>query len=484
MHIKPSKPSLLLIIILIIVSVIFISSLPKRIVHGDDAWFAEQAYWLAKDGVVRSELFRGRLDYETRQTFYLKLHIWQGALIALLPNWSIYNFKTISLIYLSFLLAGLFTIIRRFSSFESPNTYLILLILLLANGYLTEFAFVYRPEVSMSALGVWAFYNLLKYLEQNKLHNILISGLLTGLIVLFHLNGIIFVVAGVVLLIYSRNYKACVYFLVSSGLISAFYFIDVIYYNDYARFLAQSTYEPGLLDKDTTFFGFILSFINEPNRYFGHLREGTYSLLMFFVLLMGRKDILSNKQHKLTAIYLLALSVTLAFITPGKKPVYLILTMPYFLILVASQFERILNSGKAPGRTLVSLSLIYLLANQVFILQKFILHKNNLPRTQHEIITQYKIHNGARIAAPMSFVFNELPNFSIQEVTSYEIVARLDGDDPSKVDIGAYAKRFEREYIILPKWYIDDRKITSNRLSGYVYLGQNHGFYIYKLDNN
>ena len=84
----------------------------------------------------------------------------------------------------------------------------------------------------------------------------------------------------------------------------------------------------------------------------------------------------------------------------------------------------------------------------------------------------------------MSFVFNELPNFSIQEVTSYEIVARLDGDDPSKVDIGAYAKRFEREYIILPKWYIVDRKITSNRLSGYVYLGQNHGFYIYKLDNN
>jgi hypothetical protein len=32
-----------------------------RFPTGDDAWFAEQSYWLSKSGIVRSNFFKGML---------------------------------------------------------------------------------------------------------------------------------------------------------------------------------------------------------------------------------------------------------------------------------------------------------------------------------------------------------------------------------------------------------------------------------------
>jgi hypothetical protein len=341
-----NRSNLLIIFLLLIVSTIFLLSLPNRVQHGDDAWFAEQAYWLANDGVVRSELFRGILDYETRMSVYHKLHVWQGAIIASISGWSMYKFKIVSVMYLCIMMAGIWATIRRFGYSGHPQTIMILLILLLANGYLAEYSFVYRPEISMSALGIWAFYFLIKFKDKSRISNVLIAGFLSGLIVLFHLNGIIFVIAGTTLLLFYRSYLASVYFLLISLLISTFYFIDIIYFDDFSRFITQFTHDPALLDKDKTITGIISTFLSEPNRYFGHTREGTYSLLMLFVIVIARKNLWSNSYLKDTAIYLLVLSIMLSLITAGKKPYYLILTMPFFLILVSSQFNRIMSSGK------------------------------------------------------------------------------------------------------------------------------------------
>lgn len=37
----------------------FLFSLCNRIITADDAWFAEQAYWFARDGYVDTDLFEG-----------------------------------------------------------------------------------------------------------------------------------------------------------------------------------------------------------------------------------------------------------------------------------------------------------------------------------------------------------------------------------------------------------------------------------------
>ncbi len=54
------KVSLLLLIGALLVTCCY------RTEHFDDAWFAEQSYWLVKDGWVRSELFRGMNGWEDR----------------------------------------------------------------------------------------------------------------------------------------------------------------------------------------------------------------------------------------------------------------------------------------------------------------------------------------------------------------------------------------------------------------------------------
>lgn len=46
---------------------------------GDDAWFAEQSYWFDKEGIIRSEFFRGVLGWENQLLVSHKLFLVFGA---------------------------------------------------------------------------------------------------------------------------------------------------------------------------------------------------------------------------------------------------------------------------------------------------------------------------------------------------------------------------------------------------------------------
>ena len=54
---------------------------------GDDAWFAEQSYWLKETGIVRSNFFTGVLDWDKQLLVSHKLFLAVGAaLMALFGN--------------------------------------------------------------------------------------------------------------------------------------------------------------------------------------------------------------------------------------------------------------------------------------------------------------------------------------------------------------------------------------------------------------
>jgi hypothetical protein len=170
----------------------------------------------------------------------------------------------------------------------------------------------------------------------------------------------------------------------------------------------------------------------------------------------------------------------MAFIAAGKKPYYLILTMPFFFILAASQFNWILNAGKTQSRTLITLCFLYLIFNEGFIVKYLILEKNHLPQTHANVIKTFNIPEHSKIVAPIGFIFNELPGFQIQEIASYEVQARLQHEDPSQIDYGTYADKYDRYYIILTKDFVTNRNITNKRISGFDFLGQEDKFLVYK----
>jgi len=92
-----------LIIVFIPVAIIYLFSLWHNGIYADDSWFGEQAYWLAKTGIVKAETMKGLLGMDSRLFVYHKLNIILGAALVKLFGWSVYIFKFLTLsVYLLF----------------------------------------------------------------------------------------------------------------------------------------------------------------------------------------------------------------------------------------------------------------------------------------------------------------------------------------------------------------------------------------------
>ncbi len=84
-----------------------------RVCHFDDPWFAEQMYFLAQEGVVRSELKRGFLDWDQKLYVFHKLHIYIGAVFIKIFGFSLWSVKSLSVVYLLCFLGDLFLRVKK-----------------------------------------------------------------------------------------------------------------------------------------------------------------------------------------------------------------------------------------------------------------------------------------------------------------------------------------------------------------------------------
>lgn len=172
---------------LLVLTLFAVASFYHRSCFIDDAWLGERAYWLAHEGVVRSELFRDLLGYEERMFVFHKVFALTGAAFIKLFGWSLYVLKSVSLLYLVMFLGLLFYYCRRF---ELSLPFALPALLLLAHGLIGRAIFVYRPEVMLMTLGFGSFVLLRHFLEQSRWGWLVASAFVAGLCVLTHLNGV------------------------------------------------------------------------------------------------------------------------------------------------------------------------------------------------------------------------------------------------------------------------------------------------------
>lgn len=265
-HIKSHK--YLGYILISISLILIIASLPNRILYVDDSWYAEQSYWFAKEGHVKSNLFSGVLDYENKQTTYHRMHIWQGAAAVKLFGWSIYNFKSISLIYLILLLASIAYYYRKNYGAASDGKLLLFFILFLSNSFVVQFGFVFRPELPMMFFGFWSFFYIKSYIENSQMQSLIIAGSFSGIAVLFHLNGLIYAASGAMLLLAYREYKSVIWFSLFVLIISLLYFLDIMLAGDLEKFIYQFGNDPALRNKDFNVLGIIGKFFFRAGKIF------------------------------------------------------------------------------------------------------------------------------------------------------------------------------------------------------------------------
>jgi hypothetical protein len=393
--------------------IFWLIGLYHRHINLDDAWLAEQSYWLAKEGRVKSLLFEGLNQYHISQLVYHKLFIWQGTLAISLLGWNLYILKSISLLYFSLFLVVYFKYYLKEPLFQKRG--LLAFLIIFSSPWVFEFSFVFRPEIMLMTLGFLSFLLLEKNINNDDTVAALGAGIMAGLAALTHLNGLIFGVGGIVTLLCFRKAKSTVLF---GGLFTAIVAINLINIQslqDLQLFLFQFRNDPALDAQDFSLLHYLLKVTNEHSRFLHSTKEISFTLLLVLCLGLGWHRL---KEHKMLCIYTLALTVSLALLAHGKTTKYMLLYFPHLLTLLLITLPYLLNRF-----IIIGALIFYLMAAYDFNIPYLMRNEDQVKK--HERIATAIHSRGEKIIAPLEFIFNEIEYSQIQGTTNYSFFKKI-----------------------------------------------------------
>lgn len=434
---------------------LFLLSLYQRGLHIDEAILGEQIYWLVKEGIVRSRLYAGiGTGLEDKLLVYHKFFIWLGAGLAYSFGLSLTLLRLLSLTSAVLLCYLLYSYHSRYQLLSQPavrQTFFLSLLFLLSNSHFFAFSFIFRPEVMQACLGFGSFYLLAQYLKKRKQSHLLLAGLLAGLAALTHLNGLIFVSAGVLLLLVQNELKAVLVFGIAATFITGFYFIDMLAPGELEKFLIQFGGAPAYREGDLHPLNRLMRIVEEHKRYFNAPMEGSFSILL--ILIVGVRFLYLWKRHALLMRYTLFASLSLAIINQGQTSKYALLLLPFAAILMADGFRSILASRPRPAIIFTLLFSIY------FCIQLNSVHSLFNDRldivSRNETISRH-IPEGSRVYAPASFLFNQIENYQLRSLQTYAtLVHRFDRLNINRKDFFEHARAMGSDYVLLDLFFVD-----------------------------
>jgi len=459
------KKSLLLKISLLLITLLFIYSLINKAADVDDAWLGELAYWEAKLGYVKSELMRGITMQHIRHLSHHKFLTLQGALFINLFGFSLYTLKALSLVYFI-----LFLIVFYFYTYQkifSPTIFLFVLLLFLTNSIVFDYAFIFRPEMPIMTLGFLSYISLTKALESNKQPYLFIalSGLFAGLCFSTHLNGVIFPVAGFLLLLWNRKWQQSLAFGIFTLPTIAIYFYDFTPEFNLSFWLYQMkespAYEAGTPGKSV-----LLKLLNEHKRFFHSLQEASLSIPFIVTFALAYKYLKSYKNLiRYTAILVISLAV---FAVHKTSTQYLLLYLPYMFILMGLAIKFIYDknlwdqySFKRVSylRTILGINIVFLLYFGANIYYDILTTQKKQETNENQALADAYIKENTaslNVIAPMTFMFNEIEDFNrIHSVMSYTEMQKTDSTI-FRHGFLQKAHKYDIDYIFLQDDQIDE----------------------------
>lgn len=455
-----------LLFLITITAVFFIFSLYLRPPHIDDTWIGEHAYWLAESGVVKSELMRGVTLQEERLVVHHKLLVYQGAALISIFGFSLYTLKSVSLIYFVIFLLVFFIFIKKkyFNHIES----LFAILLIISNALCFEYAFIFRPEIPLMTLGFLSFIFLMRALDKNGsgYWNLFTAGLIAGLSVSMHLNGLIFLVSGFLLLIWNRKFTYGIIFAASSLPTIFIYFIDMLSISRLQLWYYQMFSSPSV-DSANLFSGtfeFIFNRIIKTLMLFVHSpREISFSVLMISIIALTYKHL---RLHRNLLRYTFLLIISLAFLAAHTSSKYMLLYFPYLVIIGTLALRHIYNSTsaltysisgirrKVAVKAITLIVSLYLVTQMIY--QAEISFKKFDKAEHHNLIARYidGPTAGLNIVAPMNYLFDEIESFNrIQSDLCYGEMSKADGTIYQEGFL-ELAESYGNDYLFLRSRYI------------------------------
>jgi hypothetical protein len=466
---------------------LLLASTYHRPIHTDDAWIGEFVYWANRDGYVHSELFRGLLHSEVYQEVYHKLFVWQSVLAVKWLGWSVYVLKSISLLYLAGLLGLSWYYVRHYlpvaNHQQAASLYFTLLLL---SSLVVEYSFIFRPETMLMFLGFCSWLALRRALLSGATGAAAAAGLLAGLAALTHLNGLIFIMAGGLLLLWRRRWLGAVVFGMLAVLVFAGYGLDMVRHDSWQLFWEQMTMHPAIDNGSHGIGGRILYLLNEHQRFFHSPKEIVLSLLLLLAIYVLYRQRPHSPELANLSLYLLLLVLSLDLIVQGKTSKYLLLYLPYILFLVVIAFDQLAQMPSNRLRIIAPMLLgLYIVVNVVYT-GLVIYERHDKQADNQRLAERLRPYWGQRVIAPVNFIFPNITNFQIQGATYYFMESdesQLRGR-PFNLFTTAASQRIP--LIILDQEALESLHLATPSTVGqafeaYNFIFQDHGQYVYKL---
>jgi hypothetical protein len=341
--------------------------------------------------------------------------------------------------------------------------------------------------MAIMCFGFIEYYFLRKAID-NGVTCVLLAGVFAGLCILMHLNGVIFAVAGAVLLLADKRIKLTLWFSLAAAAVALLYFID-IFPAHWATYWLQFRHDPAIPQGQFSLRTLVGRILFEYDRFFGHGYESGYSLLVLAVIIANYKAIWRQSELRHALIYFIALSVSLAAISPGKNHYYLLFGMPYTGILIASTLWQALNQGlgKARRRTLVGFGLLYILANVPHALAIISdgTHGHRLVQENAELMQHFHMQRGDKVLAPLDFIFNSIEQVDIQGTNAFFTRSERGYIPQTAQRFFQDAAANHRKFILIFDYQLKKltpyiKPVRDKRYYGYTYLGSMHGYCVFK----
>ncbi len=450
--------------LLVVFLLVYLYSLWGRVPDIDDAWIGIDAYTLAKDGYAHTELMKGINQQEDLFVVHHKLLNLQGALFIKVFGFSLYTLKSVSLLYALIFIILFYFYTRRWKKLFNKDDLLFAFILLLSFPWFFKYSFTYRPEIMMMTYGFVGYMLLERYLElpDKGRWKLFLPGVFFGLAVAVHLNGLIFIVSAVLLLVWNRKFIAVFPFGLGAFLAFLIYFYDytgLTYFDLWRHQFFDAPYLDSV-QQGPPWLKPVFNLMDEHMRYFHNPEIIVFSIFIFVTLITGYKFL--YRHHTNLMRFAILVAIITGVMAMHKSRQYMLLNFPYLILLVTLTLKAI-NEGKITRYTIGKPAMIRNLLLFLFIVflavstyYNILLASKKFSPEQNRKLAENYIEGdeiNKKVIAPMTFIFNEIEYFNqIQGEVCY---IELQKSDSTIFGEGFLEKAysFDRDLIMITPYY-------------------------------
>jgi hypothetical protein len=425
--------------LLAVLVALLLASIPGHPIHVDEPWLAEQSYFLARDGYVHSNFFRGVDGGEQYIVLYHRLFILLQSRLFAVFGLSVLTARLASILPGAILLGLVAWYARRDLGLGVAGALGAVAVLLLMPFFTWSFA-IARPEMLVAALGFASFMAVERATRPPAAMGwAALAGVLAGGAMLSHLNGSVFIAAGVGALAIRRCVLEALALALCAGLALVPYGVDIVRH----RALFELQLHGRMLGGVTTFTMAtpLLNLLHEHQRLFRMPEIIFPSVLFFLCVLLGWRR--ASPALRFTAGYTLLLMVALGALASRKMVHYAAGLAPLWALVIVAVLAQVPQMERRAQRVLQAAAAAMLVSGMWFAVMA--LKGKTRFEAFHAAVTR-DIPDGARCLTPMRLLFNQVERLDLVATTALRATA---GPAYRAAEVRGFIASRQVEYVIV-----------------------------------